>query len=468
MAYPVILVDSATGSDSLASGSGPSTAITGSNGSTSVDGLTVTLDGSPSLSGVATDGSHVIFVGDATAGRRNFASITGKDDSAKTVTVAEAFTGSVTGLSWAIGGKRASIGSSSSKRLFDNNGAAGDAMPGWTVEMQSGHSETISATYDLRRAGTTTEGPITLRGASGAATLPLVTFSNNGNGFVPRGAGLRFVDFEVQNSNATKTSSVAIVSGSASVLVAERIKIADATNNFWKGVVCSQPNWQIISCEIAETANLGVELSGVNFLVLNNYIHDCGDSGMSFSVQGVVVGNIFARNAEKGMVSSLSGGSAQTCVIAHNTFDDNVSSGAEFASDTVRAFGVNWINNIFSNNGGYGLNYSGASVTDILFLFHQTLLKGNNFYGNTSGATNPASITANEDSSSVNPDYTNASGGDFSVGTAIAGKGFPIGGVLPVGGYSETESYVDPGASQRQEAGGGGGSYSPIDNILIG
>src|SRR5574343_1935860 len=115
-AYPVILVDSATGSDSAASGAGPATALTGTGAGTDAGGTVVSLDGSPSLAGVNTDGSHVIYLVDSTAGHRNFAAINDKNDTTKTVTVEQAFTGSLPATkSWAIGGKRASIGAASSK-----------------------------------------------------------------------------------------------------------------------------------------------------------------------------------------------------------------------------------------------------------------------------------------------------------------------------------------------------------------
>src|SRR5262245_38170373 len=116
MPLPTILVDSTTGSDTAASGAGPATALTGSAASTSADGLTVTLDGSPDLTNVATDGSHAVFLNDSTAGARNFGKITAKDNVAKTVTVTNAFGASLSGKSWAIGGKRASIGSTTSTK----------------------------------------------------------------------------------------------------------------------------------------------------------------------------------------------------------------------------------------------------------------------------------------------------------------------------------------------------------------
>ena len=182
MPFPTILIDSATGSDTAASGAGPATALTGPAAGTSADGLTVTLDGSPDLSGVATDGTHVLFLSDSTAGNRNFSRITAKDVAARTVTVAHAFGASLSGKPWAIGGRRASIGSATSRKLADNNVSAGDAMPGWKVRLASGHAETLSGALTWRRAGDTTDGPIVLEGEPGAGTMPVVETGLRGVG----------------------------------------------------------------------------------------------------------------------------------------------------------------------------------------------------------------------------------------------------------------------------------------------
>jgi hypothetical protein len=60
MAYPIVQFDSSSGSDSLASGAGPATAINstteGTTAATDVAGTFVTFSGATDLSGVATDG----------------------------------------------------------------------------------------------------------------------------------------------------------------------------------------------------------------------------------------------------------------------------------------------------------------------------------------------------------------------------------------------------------------------------
>jgi hypothetical protein len=213
MAKPIILVGSATAgsSDTLASGAGPSTALTGtSNATTDVTGLVVTLGGSPDLSGVPFDGTWVLFLNDSTAGARNFGSIASADNSAKTVTITagEAFRSLiVSGVSWAIGGVRATINGTTSSKLTSNNSAAGDCMPGWTIRLLSGHVES-GAAINARRAGTLAAGYITIEGELGAANRPVYTSS--GNGLTQSAAYIRCKDFDVKRSGSSAGTAISM------------------------------------------------------------------------------------------------------------------------------------------------------------------------------------------------------------------------------------------------------------------
>lgn len=466
MALPTILIDSATGSDTAASGAGPSTALTGTSASTDGAGTLVTLDGSPDLTNVATDGSHVIYLADTTAGARNFGKITAKDAGAFTVTVANAFGLSLSGKSWAIGGKRASLGSTTSTKLIDNNSAAGDAMPGWILEFQSGHTETISATKTFRRSGDTTSGPIYTQGTAGAATRPIITFSNNGNGFALNGTNLVFRNFEIQNSNATKTASVAIhFSSAGGYALIRNVKVSHSTNKFWKAFTPYNPV-RFEDCEIGYCANLGIDHANSTFLhVINCWIHDCGSHGIatnngSMTSSIVIAGCLFTANTGNGVLEQDTGAytaSHQPLICIGNTFDANTSDGLKITGGTTaRPLGSGVIdNNIFSNNGGYGINLSGASIADAVLQGLMTSMRGNCFYNNTSGATNPSSLPlTNEESSTANPTFTagTTGGADYSIGTPLKALGYPT---INIGTTSNTRSYVDPGASQRQESGGG-------------
>ena len=86
MAVPTLLFNTGSGSDTAASGAGPTTALSGTAASYSES--VFTLDGSPDLSGVSTDGPHVIWV-DTSTGRKFF-TINAVNDGANTVTVDDA------------------------------------------------------------------------------------------------------------------------------------------------------------------------------------------------------------------------------------------------------------------------------------------------------------------------------------------------------------------------------------------
>lgn len=477
MALPVILVDSATGSDTQASGAGPSTALFGTtDASTDGAGTTVTLTAGTDLTNVATDGSHVIFLNDATAGNRNFGKITAKAGSGgatPNVTVANAFGISLSTKSWAIGGKRASIGGTTSKKLLDNNSASGDAMPGWIVELKSGHSETLSATLTPRRPGDTTSGSITLRGESGAATLPLLTFSNNGDAIslINNPQYIVLQDFELQNSNATKTASYAIrgaSGGFTSSVVVRGLKIAHSTNKFWRGIglyYCGY--WDIVGNEIGYCAGWGIGhfttgASSGHHLIGWNVVHHCTSHGIALDTSGTegcfVLNNIIAFNGGRGLSNT-----AGVMHVVGNTIHGNASDGIRVTNNAVQAYWSNaYINNSITFNGGYGINYSGTVPTAFL----AGPVNGNLFYSNTSGKYVPSDLPSSGESTSdpsgglasATKDYAGVTDGlTFAVASAVKGTGYPLGGSAYVGRGSTTYSYVDPGAAQRIEPSGGSG-----------
>jgi hypothetical protein len=457
MAFPVILVNNTQGTDGLCSGAGPATALFGvNNGSTDGAGTTVTLSAGTDLSGVATDGSHALYFNDTTAGNRKYTTITGSAGSGgatPTVTVSPALAATVTNKTWAIGGKLATIGGTSSKLLFDNNGAAGDAMPGWTVQMENAHVETIAATFDTRRAGDQTSGPITLKGAAGV----VITFSNNGNGFVCRGSYQVFQGFEVRNSNATKTASVAFSTASAHWGIIG-VKVSHSTNKFWKALVeNSAGGFLLQDCEIGFCANIGADLTGgARYRILNNYIHDCGATAgietTSTSLTGLLFyGNIIANNTGDGLRMTGASANAQCIEILQNTFYNNTSDGVELTAVDGNGQSLSLViaNNIFANNGAYGLNFSAA--TDIGLLSDLVAILNNDYFTNSTAATNPTLTLSSSGAQTGDPGFTNAAGGNFSIGTNLRAKGYPVGGTLAIGTGSLTFSFVDIGAAQRDE-----------------
>jgi len=171
MAYPTILMDSTNGSDSNASGAGPTTAITSTSASTSADGLTVTIPNAD-LTNVVTDGSHAVYISG-----EGLRSITGKADSGLStanVTVGTAFSFSLTGQTAAIGGVRQYLFGSTKSEIESSLEA------GWTVQFAAGHSESYNGSYFSFNVGDTRTNPITLQGDENSRA----TFISVYNGFV--------------------------------------------------------------------------------------------------------------------------------------------------------------------------------------------------------------------------------------------------------------------------------------------
>jgi hypothetical protein len=479
VATPIIVVNSTGGSDTAASGAGPGdgttagSALTGTAGSTSSDGLTVTLDGSPDLSAVATDGSHVIFVNDSTAGHRNFSKITAADNTAKTVAVADAFTASLTGKSWAIGGKRASFASASSWRLLDNNNTLGDAMPGWIVEFASGHAETVASgagplgdgVIRFRRAGDTTSGPIVLRGKPGFATRPILTFGNNSNAIHFNSSYTQAAGLELKNSNATKTASVALLFSTGLTCSATDIKIGDSANKFWKGAMLSGASMMLRDLEIGYTASHGIDTGGGTYIRIRNaWIHNCTGTGVNipfdpttFSIKDSIVANNAAGLVVAGLANSL----ARRIEVEANVFDSNTGAAVDIQSANDGINGLSIANNVLSNN-SHGVKFSAAGATDALLAAEMVLVSSNDTYNNSAaaylGATGSYAYNncpwASNDPG-LDPQFANSAGGNYAVGTNLKAKGYPPSTRTIGANQSGTTSYVDVGV-QRQEAGGGG------------
>ncbi|MGV3723631.1 MAG: right-handed parallel beta-helix repeat-containing protein, partial [Actinomycetota bacterium] len=438
----------------------------GASASTSGDGLTVTLDGAPDLSGVAVDGSHALYLADSTAGNRNFGRITAADNTAKTVTVASAFGVSLSGLSWAIGGQRASIGGTDSRKLFDNNSGNGDAMPGWVIELQNGHAETISSNIRMRRAGNQTDGPIILRGVKNAATRPVLTCDFDAVGLTLTHYCIARA-FDLVNTNVTKSASVGFHADGGTV---EDVGISD----FWKGLRSSGVGvpFQALGCELVNITSHGMEISTGGARVLACRLKTIGGDGISASgndysgtllisdclITGVTGDGI--RITATGTRSDRATG----LLIERNTIEDCDGDGIEITATPANAVQVlrhgALLNNLLSNCGGYGVNFSGSGMTLAILDGLGFHICNNNTYNNTSGAYNPSLTAADYGDPQLDPQYVNAAGDDYGIGTNLKALGFPDGNL---GRSGSTRSYVDIGAAQREEAGGGGSIFaSPV------
>ena len=360
-----------------------------------------------------------------------------------------------------------SIGAATSWKLFDNNLAAGDAMPGWIVQLDDGHSETIGATAGpdslgfvrFRRAGDTTSGPITLRGKPGFATRPILTFANNYYAVYLFSNYTQIIGLELQNSNVTKTSSVGVYIANGFINRVIDIKIAHSTNNFWKGVLAGGVGFLVRDCEIGHTASHGIEGTGNIVHLRNNYIHNCGGDALYQSVDPTILtvrDSIIANNAAGLVLVTMSGATSRHIDVSNNTFYNNtgVAVDLQFANDGINHLRIS--NNIIQG-GTHGIKFSAAGATNTLLATEGVLVAGNNTYGISTAAylsadgtyTNANCPWATNDPG-LDPQFADAAGGNFAIGTNLKAQGYPQTNI----GMSATRSYIDPGVAQRQEATG--------------
>ena len=452
MPFPVIVFDSATGSNTAASGAGPGdgytggSALTGSSASTSGDGLTVTLDGSPDLSAVATDGSHAIWLNDSTAGKRNWGKITGKDDGAKTVTVSDAFDLSVSGKSWAIGGKRLSL--AGSLKLFNNNSANGDAMPGWAAaEFTSGYTETITAAIPRYRSGGA-DGPIEVRQKAGSATPAVITQATaNTSVFSVSGSPVkwRFNGFTITKS-VNGTTGGSAIEGSGGFTTVTRVKAtATGTSKWATSIDAGVGTTRVMFCRV-EDCTVGI----AGGYALYNHVANCTHAISTPNNANVtLIGNTILNPVTNGIrVQNY----AVNKYIADNAIFANTGSpnGINLDASSSGSIGpIVCVNNIIQGC-AVAVAITGTTPHVAAELFARGVsFDYNCLYGNgtqiTSGYESLLTNTVTTDPAMVDP-----VNGDFTTGANMKGAGWP----QETTGMMTTREYNDIGP-QQQAAGGG-------------
>lgn len=425
--YPTILHDSSTGSDTAASGAGPSTALTGSTAVST--GTTVVLDAGTVLTGVATDGSHVLWFNDTTAGNRNFTAINGTSGSGgATPTVTVEQTLATTTKSWAIGGKRLTISSVSSKRLWNNNGSGGDAKPGWTIEFQDGFTDSLSVTFDILCAGDTTTGPITFRSATGYTTQPEISVSVADRACTLDVQSVRLENFAIRGTSCTL--GIVFFSGDCTAF---GMKVYMSSGTFSQDTIyIGGINISIIGCKLLNSGRHGINIPGdpQGCMILGNVITSPVSNGIDISSgSGIVKSNLITGAGGDGINNSINSNGFRRWNIDGNTIDSCAGDGIEFTQAADSTLASTIVNNILSNNGGYNINISGCSDGYLRGGGIQVL--NNNTYNGTSGAyhsstggyTNNSCPWATGDLG-LNPQYVGS--GDYTpTNAALAGTAIP-------------------------------------------
>lgn len=443
MAFPTILFNNSTGSDSAASGAGPSTALSGVDAETVNGSPDVDLSGdAPDLSGVATDGSAVVWV--ATNSGIQFNKITAVNNTTKIVTCAVNFTNNASTKNWGIGGKRKTIDHANSRNLLTTS-----IKGGWTVTFEDDTSATISSVITTTLDGSTTDGYITLQGSAEGRVMDQTANASHFNINTVTGYW-RFKNLKFTNSNATRTSACFV--GSAPVVNWETCIFGDATNKLYRGIVMTNvARLRLTDCEFTTLTNQAIRaLNGERIVLEGCYIHDCSDAGIVMAGNLAISDCIIETNGSYG-VWFTSNDISYLCNITKSVIHANTSHGI-YSDDYFRGTLTIKSNNITAN-GGYGISMVAAQTGN------QSGIDYNNFgtgaTANTSGARQ--NITAGSNDLAVDPSYSSASGANFEAGTSIKALGFPKSTRFIGANQSATNAFVDVGI-QREEAGSGGGT----------
>jgi hypothetical protein len=406
----------------------------------------VTLDGSPDLSGVATDGSHVLYLLTSTGAQ--FFTINAKDNGAKTVTTDVAPAGTSTGRTWAIGGKRATFDSTSSRNLF----ATATILDGWTVILES--NQALNAQLTIGAQGDTITGPITVKGDSETSHRVITQAANAVCFNLANGATVRLENLKFQSTNAVKTSGHGITAQNVGTYIKNCI-FGDVTNTLQNGINGnSSPNLVIEDCQFIGCLGSGIS-SGTdgNVWVTSSDIFGGSGAGINHNSAGLlhVEDCLIWGNALDGIVRTvapiaLAGMIAITGSVIHGNGGD----GIDLSTSANISGGSLILNNNITGNGGYGIN-GHASIDAVKYLIDYNNFGSGVGIANSGGAMN--NVTANGNDLAVDPGYANAAVGNFRAGTAIKAEGIPDAARTIGAGQGGTTAYIDIGIQRRDGTG---------------
>lgn len=162
---------------------------------------------------------------------------------------------------------------------------------------------------------------------------------------------------------------------------------------------------------------------------------------------GQIIGNlIFGCKGTNYAITIPAGGNPIYSSVIGNTIANNAGDGIRITSAQAVALTIVF-NNIVSGNGGYGKRITvGTAALNNRIL--RRLCGNNNYYGNALGATLNSGVDASD--FSLDPQFTNTSLTDFSIGQNMKAIAFPASFA-----GTGTTNYADLGAVQAIASGGG-------------
>ena len=314
-------------------------------------------------------------------------------------------------------------------------GSADDAVfealaPGNKLYIEKG-TYTIGGSISVVNDGTTAL-PINIVGRDGSDTVapdganrPTLAFAANTADF----AG-NYYNF--YNLDITTTTVAGLSTSVGAILSNTKVFNSSATAN--RTAITLGSSSKTMSCEAISTNGVGIAVGGEDGLITGSYIHDCGQTGLSLgtSDDAKITFNIVDTCATAISI----GGSAFSFFIQNNTLYNGTTG--------INNAGTVGLNGSVLNNTISGFTTGANSTTN----WPSDLWDYNNFFNCTTPRIN---VNAGPNDTALDPGFTDAANGNFTIGANLKAKGFP--GAFP-GGL--TTGYLDIGAVQRVEPTGGG------------
>lgn len=465
MALPTIVFNAGTGSNTAASGAGPGTAITGTAAAHTGGASTnvITLTNTPDLSGVATDGSAVLWM--ATAAGRRFSKITAVDNGADTVTVEDAFNiAAVSAVNYAIGGKRQTYSHADTNQLLNQ-----DIKAGWTVHLEPGTDYTLTANGPLISvSGDDTNGWITIKGTEGNRAV--ISTATNSIGLVRLGATrVKLQHLEIKSTAGTPGFGIEAVNTVANVVWVDDCLIYGHQDGL---ALDHSAHWswtrsKISRTEIRDNTRYGI-YSGGGLVLEGCWIHDNGSRGIYQNVMtdANAADWLFYKtrvtyNGAEGYYHNRDGTSIQFHII-QSVFAFNVGSGIRLQDDgTSHRRIVHTTNSVFFGNGSGGTGYGiqGENTRGPITGFK------NAFGDNDDGDYLGYDPLSDDIALTVDP-FVDAANGDFRLnddaggGAELLDAGFP-GELFGFDDFTDVGA-VEMGQGEGEPGGGGGVNLSRV------
>jgi len=423
-----ILFNSSTGNDSTASGLGPSVAVIGS--SAELDG-TSTVDVSFDMASLSGISSGDLLFCDTTSGRK-FSVIASVDTLSGTITTDDSW-GTESGVSWAVGGKRATFDNADSRQSF------ADAKGNWDFQTET--NQTISSTLVFEASGI----------ISGSSKYKEIINTSSSPSMKLKYPSGYIQNFHFKCTNATKGAAFVDGSGGYGGGTCLDCKLGDDTDTISsvsQSVNGGGGSPALVNCIVYNTTGTGFN-SDVNCVAINTLIQDCGGYGVRPQNNAdAYLDNCIITGCASGGVFINSGNGAGSLECRNTIIYGNLGSGIQL---NINGRPSRIFNTVISSNSGYGIYGNIYAESKIYQPFNFNIC----FHNNSLGETYLFDVARDSITLTADP-FTDAANGDFSL-NSDAGGGAVLRAETMVMGSTTTYPF-----NRLTDGSGGGGSGSAV------